>query len=148
MAIGAVEPSCGAACLPAGATERVAGGAASAGVEAVASEVPSGRMVMVRTRLGSLALAGGAAVVKGAADCTDWRGAVIDGVATGSAIGCSSRGMTRSGAESAAMRSWNGLPWASTFAAAACGGTVLAGVGSALITGGGPLEIEPDVKAR
>src|SRR4051794_25839029 len=147
MAIGPDDAGCLAAGA-AGTAVRGAGEPAAAGASgaADAASAPSGRMVMVRTRLGSLVFAGGAGAVSGAADCPDGRGAVTPGLVKGSATGCSSRCTTRSGADSAAMRSWNGLPCASTLAAGA-GGTVLAGVVSALITGGAAAWPEPEVNA-
>ncbi len=106
----------------------------------------------VFTRFGSFTDVGDGGDTSGAAACADGCGAV-------DARRCAARDRQRDrlllarhdafGRSRAPMRSWNGLPdWPSALAAVAAAGTVFAGVGSALMTGGLDDEPEPDVKAR
>ena len=135
-------------CLVAGV--RVCAGGAAAGAAAMLAEsapLLSCRMVTVFTFFGSVAEVGGGGDTSGATACAEGWGAVTRGAGpVGSDTGCSSRGTTRSGAAKAPMRSWIGL--LSTLAVVVGAGTVLGGVGSALITGGFPGALPLDVNAR
>src|SRR5947207_8114624 len=122
----------GPACLVAAGALADAAGAVPGGAEiAPVSAMLSWRIGIVFTRFGSLTDVGGGGETSGATACADGCGAITRGAAgaIGKETGCSSRGTTRSAEACAPMRSWNGLPWASAFAAGAGAGTVFTGVG-------------------